>query len=292
MTRNDDFIGHLEGYLDEYEGSTPLPHEVRDAIRAQLPSTTQRAAWWPARRFPEMNNTAKLALAAAAVVVVALLGVNYLVAPNVGGRGLGDATPTPEPTVLTPSNVGQTLAPGTYRVEDTFAKPFTFAIETAWILEFLETDVVSLNRADDPGADWLDIQLIDNVYTDPCAGELSDPPVPKTHDGLIRALSAMVGFEAGPITDVTVGGRAGSHVVVMNAMDGDADGCVTGNSIPIYTTMDNPDDSITNGNSRDEFWIVDVDGSPVILHGLITRSSNEAADIAETEKIVETITFD
>ena len=37
MTRNDDFIGQLEGYLDEYEGSTPLPDEVRDAIRAELP---------------------------------------------------------------------------------------------------------------------------------------------------------------------------------------------------------------------------------------------------------------
>ena len=25
MTRNDDFIGQLEGYLEDYEGSTPLP---------------------------------------------------------------------------------------------------------------------------------------------------------------------------------------------------------------------------------------------------------------------------
>ena len=89
MTRNDDFIRQLEGYLDEYEGSTPLPSEVRDAIRAQLPSTTQRPAWWPARRFPEMNNVMKLSLAAAAVVVAALLGYNYLVVPNVGGPGLG-----------------------------------------------------------------------------------------------------------------------------------------------------------------------------------------------------------
>ncbi len=68
MTRDDDFIGQLEGYLDEYEGSTPLPDEVRDAIRAQLPSTQQRPAWWPARRFPEMNSFAKFGLAAAAVV--------------------------------------------------------------------------------------------------------------------------------------------------------------------------------------------------------------------------------
>ena len=47
MTRDDDdFTGQLEGYLDEYLGSTPLPDEPRDAIRAQLPSIRQTA------RFP------------------------------------------------------------------------------------------------------------------------------------------------------------------------------------------------------------------------------------------------
>ena len=73
MTRDDDFIGQLEGYLDEYEGSTPLPDEVRRAVRAQLPSTHQRPAWWPARRFPEMNTFAKYGLAAAALAIAALL---------------------------------------------------------------------------------------------------------------------------------------------------------------------------------------------------------------------------
>ena len=106
MTRDDDFIGQLEGYLEEYEGSTPLPNEVRDAVRAQLPSIQQRPAWWPARRFPEMNSMMKLSLAAAAVVVAALLGYNYLVAPSVGGPGLGDPSPTrrrPRPPQRRPS---------------------------------------------------------------------------------------------------------------------------------------------------------------------------------------------
>ena len=78
MTRTDEFIGQLEDYLDDYEGSTPLPESVRDAIRAELPSTHQRPTWWPARRFPEMNNMAKLGIAAAAAVVAALLGYTLL----------------------------------------------------------------------------------------------------------------------------------------------------------------------------------------------------------------------
>ena len=116
MTRTDDFIGQLEGYLEEYEGSTPLPEDVRNAIRAELPSTDQRPAWWPARRFPEMNNMAKLGVAAAAVVVAALLGYNYLVAPNVGGPGIDDPSPTPTPTP--PSHEqGEALEPGTYSAD-------------------------------------------------------------------------------------------------------------------------------------------------------------------------------
>ena len=276
---------------DEHESAD----RVLDAVLDQIDTTPQRrATGWPARRLPVMNTFAKLGTVAA-TVLLAVVGYIYLSGgPGIGGplEATPSPTPTPEPTVLTPSNAGQNLAPGAYRVESTFARPFTFAIETEWILEFLGTDVVSLNRAEDPGADWLDIQVIGNVYANPCAGQLSDPPVAKTPDDLIRALAEMADFEAGPITDVSIGEHDGSHVVVTNQMDGDADGCVAGNSIPIYTTVDYPDPSITNGNSRDELWVVDVDGTPIVLHGLITRSSNEAADIAETQEIVETIAFD
>jgi len=41
MTRDDAFIGLLEGYLDGYEGTTPLPESVRDALREQIVTTKQ-----------------------------------------------------------------------------------------------------------------------------------------------------------------------------------------------------------------------------------------------------------
>ncbi len=64
MTRDDDFIPQLEAYLDEYEGTNPLPDAVRHAVRAQLSTTRQigpvlgpmrdlmmsnvsASAWWP-----------------------------------------------------------------------------------------------------------------------------------------------------------------------------------------------------------------------------------------------------
>ena len=72
MTRDDDFIGQLEGYLDEYEGSTPLPDEVRDAIRAQLPSINSARPGGPRGGCPSMNNRLRLGVAAVAVVAAAL----------------------------------------------------------------------------------------------------------------------------------------------------------------------------------------------------------------------------
>jgi hypothetical protein len=106
MTRDDDFIGQLEGYLEEYEGVTPLPAAVRGAVRAQLPTVKQ--AGLPGRllgRFPIMNSTVvRFGIAVAAVVLLAIAAVTYL-PENVGGP---DATATPTADA-TPSTIA---APG------------------------------------------------------------------------------------------------------------------------------------------------------------------------------------
>ena len=91
MTRDDEFIGQLESYLDEFEGDTPIPDATRDAIRAELPSIRQRPARWPGWRFPDMNKPAMLAMAVAAVLVVAFLGIRFLGTDlNIGVPGIDD----------------------------------------------------------------------------------------------------------------------------------------------------------------------------------------------------------
>jgi len=99
MTSNDDFIGRLENYLDEYEGVTPLPDAVRDAIRAELPHTTQRRVVIrvPWRKFPAMNTYARLAVAAIAVVAIGAVGIAVLRPGNSPGPGQA-MTPSPEPS--------------------------------------------------------------------------------------------------------------------------------------------------------------------------------------------------
>src|SRR5688572_32515628 len=88
----------LDAWMDL--GPTNAPERVADAARLEVRTARQRPAFlsrWATRRFPEMNNTMKFALGAAAVVA-AVLGLAYFVAPNVGGPGPSDPLPTRSPS--------------------------------------------------------------------------------------------------------------------------------------------------------------------------------------------------
>lgn len=87
------------------QGSDQLPDPALDAALDRIATTKQRHAGWLARRINLMNgNALKLGLVAAAIIVVALLGVRFL--PGMVG-GPPDPTPIPTPTAVT-------LASGTF----------------------------------------------------------------------------------------------------------------------------------------------------------------------------------
>ena len=110
MTANDDFIAQLEDYFERFDGATPLPDRVRDAIRAELPSARQVQPGTGLLRFFAMlsnaSTGARLGLAATAVVVAVVLGaafINNRSGPAVGGT----VTPPPAATIapsVTPSS--------------------------------------------------------------------------------------------------------------------------------------------------------------------------------------------
>ena len=72
------------------EGVSALPDRVLDTVLDQLPATPQRRVWWPVRRFGEMNNFAKFAIAAAAVALIAFAGLRLL-----PGQGTIGSVPSP-----------------------------------------------------------------------------------------------------------------------------------------------------------------------------------------------------
>jgi hypothetical protein len=96
MTGTDDFLARLEDYLDNAEGTTALPSTVRDAIRAELPSTRQVGPLWGPLRFfsmaTQLPRSSRYALVA--VIAIALIGGGSLVV----GSMLPGPSPTPTPS--------------------------------------------------------------------------------------------------------------------------------------------------------------------------------------------------
>ena len=80
---------------DEHESAD----RVLDNVLALLDATPQHRAQWPVRRFVDMNAYLKLAIAAAAVVVVALVGYNLL--PTRPTGGVGGTQPSPSLSAAT-----------------------------------------------------------------------------------------------------------------------------------------------------------------------------------------------
>jgi hypothetical protein len=97
------------------EGVTALPDRVLDTVLDQLPATPQRRSWWPPRRFAQMNTSVKLAIAAAAVVVVAIVGIRLLPGPSVG-----PPVPTPVPTPTQAAAPAPTASPSATGVPTEF----------------------------------------------------------------------------------------------------------------------------------------------------------------------------
>jgi hypothetical protein len=210
MTRDDDFIGQLESYLDEFEGDTPMPDVTRDAIRAELPSIHQRPAWWPGWRLPEMNRSAVLAVGAAAVVIAALLGANVLRS----GLNVGDS-PATSPSLTEPAGAlleadrDTPLPPGTYFLTDGYPTQITFDPPDGYTAcgDAFEEGVCSGTGA------AIQFIIVDNVVADPCdrSQTLLDPPVGPTVDDLVVALTGLPEFEASSPVAITRDGYDGKQ---------------------------------------------------------------------------------
>ena len=89
---------------DEHESADT----VLQTVLSKLDTTPQRRSWWPTWRSNRMNTYAKLLAAAAAVLVVAVVGYQFL--PRNGGPG---GQPTIAPTIA-PSPSQALLARGSF----------------------------------------------------------------------------------------------------------------------------------------------------------------------------------
>jgi hypothetical protein len=272
MRENDEFIGQVEDFLVEFDGDTPLPGRVIDAIHAELPQTRQAKASPDFMRMPPMLSTissrAPLGIAAAAVFVAVILGALFISrGSDQAGVGAGPVvSPTPQASQSTgptarpedpmlqnataascPGITDQLLClePGTYQLGSTALWPaiVTFDVpENWWYYENGTGSAGVLVQTEDieNGSGWgVIFSTVGAVSRDPCqrsAGTFAPDEV-NTASALAAAMTAWPGFEAtepAPISDLAYPGVAITLVSAPRHEDcPDNNLFTTANSFPI-----------------------------------------------------------
>jgi hypothetical protein len=278
MTRQLDIERSLDAFLAE--GTNELADHVLEAALTDIGNTQQRRSSWPARRTPHMNNLTRLALAAAATVAIAFVGIRLWVpGDNVGGSsGTPPPTSTPAPTATPAPTPAVHSLPGSGKLAaGRYAIPVPDRIHGDSLVAVSPvTAVVTIGDGWTSGGWYLmnppnfskqiSFWTVGNVYGDICDpdGSLPSPAVGPTVDDLVSALDAQANTEMTPAADVTVGGFAGKRVTITRPMDIDCYG-----DFPRRMWV-GPDGDPESGRGVDpggvdDILILDVDGQRVVI---------------------------
>jgi hypothetical protein len=284
----------VRSWLDE--GVTKLPDRVLDAVLDQVPATPQRRSGWSAWRSVRMNTYAKLAAAAAAVLVVAVIGYRFLPAANVGGQPspspttapaatapIGSAAPTGRPAPF-PSAGPLGLGRHQFTLENV---SFTVEIATPGWSGDGEVFIGKGTEGEPTGSSVLfwpeDPEF---VYVDSCGEKAAAPVGPDAAD-IAAAIAGMSQLElvSGP-TSMTLDGNPAQHVVVRvpdQIPCAANDFYLWGNStVSRYATT---------ADSTYWVWIIDVDDTRIQIDA--ESYAGAAPNVGEELKaIVESIRFE
>ena len=224
------------------------------------------------------SNVIRLGIAAAAVVLAIIIGINLLPGPNVGGPG-----PSPSQTTassastapsVTPANFtdypdGTALTPGSYAFTHLEPVRVSFTVPSGW--EKGGLDWVVWSQEDTKAT--LAVMTVDNLYVDPCRPDagLRDPVVGPTVDDLATALGSVPGLTFSTPAEVTRAGFTGKYV---NFVPPDTFGecaadislwSVNGGTsdLPAPTGDDDPYALFVDDTFR--VWILDVNGTRLVI---------------------------
>ena len=292
------------------EGATALPDRVLDAVLDQVPATPQRRSLWPPRRSVDMNNALKVAIGAAAVVLVAFVGINLL--PGEGGRGGAvvsptaatpspSAAPTPKPSVAVPSvsaKAGLPVGSSYLLINGRGVKGTVTVAAPGW---GGDGGVMVKNDSGDPpdGAGMIVFVGEDLfVYGDPCKWSSTTPKTPATTvDELAAALSVQASRDASAPVEITVGGYAGKSITLHVPGDaaysaGKFTECDQGYFGSWGTTSEPTPARYHQGPGQiDELWILDVDGVLTVIDTAY-YAGTPVEHVDEIRAIVRSATFE
>ena len=273
---------------------------VLNLVLDEIDTTPQRRSSWSAWRFPPMNsNFVRVALVAAAVVIIAVVGFQYLGNANTGDP---DTTGTPQPTASPASTAEPTLAeraelavgsshvlwdaPGEIKISVTVPA-------SGWFGGVGRGFIIKDNKVGPPdGAGVLVWQGPLYVYGDRCRWATTLPETPATTD--LEIVEALIAHTPGSTTALgtTLGGYRGGVIkleVPDNAVFADCDG----GEFRSWVGDPVADDArYHQGPGQDDYvWVLDVNGTPVVIDlGSFDGTNSATAD--EMDAIVHSVVFE
>ena len=268
---------------------------VLDAVLDRLDTTPQRrSTWWPARRFPEMNNRLRLGVAAVAVVAVAALGYGLMQAGTTG-HGPSQA---PSPSAAQTAVAHFPVFPGPPRPIDAgiydlgpdnplgpdFPVSISFVVPAGWLS--CANNAGFLCPAD--GVGGVNIFIVTNVVADPCdETTLRDPSVGPTVDDLVSAISSLPWSAVTPPIDVTVDGFPGKEFEVTAPTRSPCAG--TDDFATWATTLHSGGAAGSSPGERTRLRILDVQGTRVVIAGSYLPGTTSFQHVAEIDAIIDSV---
>jgi hypothetical protein len=299
MSADRDVTRIVRSWLED--GATALPDRVLDNVLDLLPATPQRRPSWPVRRFRDMNTPFKLAIAAAAVVVVAIVGINLMPGnATVGGPG---PTPSLSPSLSPPPSPSPSpsparipdgrLAAGTYTTQP-FAGAGGLCVGQAGCVEAGAEDdsirvtvtvpdgwsgfegkslVPSAESYSPPGGASLLFGRGGWLYTvsQVCGGSGPDAPtgpdIPTgtTVDEFVTALVDHPDLDVTSPVDVTLGGYSGQYLELRAPANTTTDELGPDPSGCNYYFVWEPGIYAQGPNALWRIWVLDVNGVRVVI---------------------------
>lgn len=240
-----------------------------------------------------MNRYLKIGVAAAAVLVVAVVGFQFLSGPSVGGPSPSPsssvaptATPLPSPApdaVLPPEG---DLAIGRHDLTLNGVS-FSLAVPTSgWTSNGLFSIDHGIYPESWDGGFILWNNAPDGVYADPCASEQGPRVGPSAVD-VAEAVANVPGTDATGPTDVTVGGYPAKLVVVKIPEEA----ACTAHDFYLWWDEDLTGRFATELGSTIRVWIVDVSGTLIQIDGETTKDAGPEVG-QEIQQIVDSIQFE
>ncbi|HEX5589057.1 MAG TPA: hypothetical protein VFX65_02045 [Candidatus Limnocylindrales bacterium] len=304
MTTSRDLERSLRAYLDE--GPSVLPDRSYDVVRADIDRTRQRVVIGPWRE-PRMSNLPRIAIAAAAVLAVVIVGYNVLP----GGGGTGGPGPSPSPTVSPTATPQPTAAPeatgpislplgpvaaGTYVVHPFLAPNdsigFQLTLPPGWEAGGptgrAPVGAAPTTGHEGPGGMSFGFLTIASLEGDPCRWyEPADIEIGPAVDDLVTALAANPGYETTAPVDVALGGFSGTRIDVQLPAGLDLAACDAG-EFHVWADGDGQTIYAQGPEGRFHLWILDVRGTTVVV---MTHDfpGTPADDQAELQAIVDSI---